>query len=475
MILKRMLWWVLLVGCLVGCGGDEVVEGENRLWPRPTRTLAPVAGGQSIGDPYIPELGNTGYLVQDYQLKLRLDPAVEWVEGETVIQAVSRWDGLAQISLDFVGFTLAEVLVDGVGVNYQVQGKKLVVRLPETLAAGRTFTVKVVYYGAPTREASRHGGYAPYLGLTYPGNGTIYTLAQPDGARYWFPSNDHPRDKATFSFELTVPAGVMGVASGVWQRSEEVVLADGRVGRTDFWRQDYPMATYLAMVAVGPYVPIESVAGNGVLLQHYVFPAVEAEFRAEVVTMDEAMVWFSQRLGAYPFSQFGFATVSIPNISMETQPVVSLSTNFINEQIMIHELSHMWFGNWVSLDSWGDIWRNEGMATYMEYLWIYRNDPVGLEQALMWLEGQVNQQATAIPLANLPAEEFLGFDSYSRGALVAHKLHEEMGDEAFWAGWRLYFERYGGGTATEAEFEAVMSEAAGRDLSLFFNQWVCKC
>jgi aminopeptidase N len=443
--------------------------------PVPTPVIAtpfPVAGEPSLGDPYTPELGNTGYDVQRYAISLALDPAQPVVAGTTTIDALATLDQLARLSLDFIGFTIESVTVDGSATHYERRDDKLFVDLPRPLAEGTPFSLVVAYSGEPVQRPSRYLGFVSHLGLTYPGRDSLFAIAQPDGARFWFPNNDHPRDKATFRFEFTVPQGLTAAGNGrlVAVRQGES-MPDGRPADTFVWEHDYPMATYLAVVAVGPYERLDGMTREGIPLRDYVFPELQADFLRATAVVDEALAWMSELFGPYPFDVYGHATVYVPNVSMETQTMVLLSHRMMTEGTVIHELAHVWFGNWVSPDSWADLWRNEGFATYVTLLWETRDDPEALALQMAALEAAVAEQQSPYPLNDLPPALLFSFDSYIKGAVVAHNLRLEMGDDAFFNGLRAYFERFGGGTASHAEFQAVLEEAAGVSLDPFFDFW----
>ena len=139
-------------------------------------------------------------------------------------------------------------------------------------------------------------------------------------------------------------------------------MADGRAGETFIWNHDFPMATYLAQVAVGDYVRLEGVTPAGTPIRHYVFPDLVPRIEALDPVAADALDWMGQRFGPYPFETFGFVTADVRRLSLETQTMVLLSDQMLTERIIVHEISHMWFGNWVSLDSWADMWRNEGFG-----------------------------------------------------------------------------------------------------------------
>ncbi|MGD8585120.1 MAG: M1 family metallopeptidase [Chloroflexota bacterium] len=434
-------------------------------------TLSPQAGGRSIGDPYAPELGNTGYDVQHYLLQLALDPAVEQVQGAVTIDAVATLHGLSELSLDFAGYEITSITADGLVASFGRENKKLVVALPEALAQGDDFSLTIAYHGQPLYEPSPYIGFVDHLGLTFPDGQSIYVLAEPDGARYWFPANDHPRDKATFRFEIVVPQGLIAAANGRLLESHSGLMPDGRSGQLFVWEHLHPMAPYLATVAVGDYERLEDASPAGVPLRHYTFSEAREELLVAASETGQALDWMAELFGPYPFEAFGFVTARVPGGSLETQTMVILSDAMIGKRTVVHELAHMWFGDWVSLDSWGEMWRNEGFATYVQLMWETRNDPEELELQMAAVESVVEGNDKNYPLNNPPPGLLFELNVYYQGAMAVHALRQEMGDEAFFAGLRAYFERYGGGVASDAQFRAVMEESAGRSLDDYFNTW----
>ena len=429
------------------------------------------SGGRSAGDPYIPELGNSGYDALHYTLRLALDPQTEFIEGTTTVVARSTYSGLAEISLDFAGYQVSSVVVDDLESTYWLDERKLIIELPEILKEDQIFTATIDYEGESQKISSEYVGFIGHLGLHYSDGDSIFTLAEPDGARYWFPANDHPRDKATFRIEVVVPPGLTAVSNGRLVETDAAGLPDGRIGQLYVWEHNEPMATYLAMVAVGDYERIDGQSPGGVALRHYVSPENKEEFLAATAGIGEALDWMSQLLGSYPFDQFGYVIVPSPGVSLETQTMVQLSDNMIGPGTAVHELAHMWFGDWVSLDSWSEMWRNEGFATYFQMMWASSGDVEALDQQMARVAVMVEGSGRDYPLDNPPPQYLFESNVYQKGALAVHTLRQEMGDEAFFSGLRLYFQRFGGSTASDEQFQAVMEEAVGRSLKDFFSQW----
>jgi aminopeptidase N len=423
--------------------------------------------GPSLGDPYIPELGNTGYDVQQYILSLSLDPADRRVQATAIIQAKVTIPGLTQLSLDFIGFEIKQLLVNDVPENFSRQGDKLFIEFSQPLPMGAGIILTIDYAGEPVREPSPYVGFTDSLGLQFIEGESIYALAEPDGARYWFPANDHPRDKAVFRFEITVPAGQTAVANG------SLIKTDVKETTSTFiWEHRYPMATYLALVAVGPYERIDSVSPGGIPLRHYAFSDSREDFDRAIAVTGEAIDWMSQLFGPYPFEEFGYVAAEVPGASMETQTMVLLSSSMTGQRTAVHEMAHMWFGNWVSLDSWEEMWRNEGFATYVTLMWENRGDPEGLDLEIAGVAAAVAENTPQYPLGSPPPEHLFGYNTYFGGAALVHALRQEVGDEAFFAGLRTYFQQFGGRTASDAEFQLVMEQAAGMSLDAFFAEWL---
>lgn len=443
--------------------------------PQPTPTVALFSGRPSLGDPFTPDLGNSGYDVQHYELDLTFYPAASRVEGSVAIAAVTSEERLNQISLDFIGYEIESLAVDGAPANFWRDGGKLWLEFPQPMmAAGSPFTVTVAYGGTPEQVDSPYIHYADYLGLVFLPNSTFYTISEPDGARYWFPANDHPLDKATVRAAYTVPRGIAAIGNGQLVESRLSTLPDGSDGTTFVWELDTPMATYVVLAAGGHYTRVNDEAPNGVPLIYYYFPEMEEEYLEAVDITGEAMIWLSERLGPYPFDSYGQATYYAMGISMEMQAMTLLSYQMLNETTVVHELTHSWFGNWVSLDSWGDTWRKEGLATYLEMLFRTRNNPGQLATLIAEMEEEVAERGHSYPLDMPPQHRIMSFDSYSRGALLMHALHQELGDEAFFAGLRLYIEMHGNGNSNQNGFRTAMETASGRPLRDFFGRWLAK-
>ncbi|MFZ5917588.1 MAG: M1 family metallopeptidase [Chloroflexota bacterium] len=446
--------------------------------PRPSSTPTatsspepePIAqeGGQSIGDARAPELGNTGYDVQSYLLALTVEPDEQSIHGTTTIEAVATLAHLGRLSLDFIGLEIEHLTVDGVEAPFQRHDNKLIVDLPRPLGLGETFYIAVTYGGQPQLWPSPYLSFIP-LGLHFTQD-AIYAMAEPDGARTWFPCNDHPRDKALFRYEITVPQGYVVAANGLPQAT-----IDGESTTTFWWQHGSPMATYLATIAVGHFQIIEGTAASGIPLWHYV-PAELLAPAQELLGRTGEMIGFLESFfGPYPFESYGHAVVPMNGVSMETQTLTLLDAGVVSsgaEWVMVHELAHQWFGDSVGPASWSDIWLNEGFAVYASWLWAEAHSPDDLRWQLDAAEAQAPNADPGEPLADPSADQLFGFNSYIKGAWVLRMLQHQIGDELFFDVLRAYHERFEGGVASTDDLKTIVEEISGQELDWFFEQWV---
>lgn len=198
-------------------------------------------GAAGIGDAYFPLDGNGGYEVSHYGLELAYDPGTDALDGVATLDVTATQD-LARFDLDLDGLTVRSVTVDGVTVAFRRRNGELKITPPQGIRTGRRFEVVVSYDGVPRPLPADEGG-----GVVPTADGVL-VAGQPHAASTWFPVNDHPRDKAAYDIAITVPEGLEAVANGA------LVSHDTTAGETRWvWSAPAPMASYLALFAVGEF------------------------------------------------------------------------------------------------------------------------------------------------------------------------------------------------------------------------------
>ncbi|MGY5765662.1 M1 family metallopeptidase [Brachybacterium sp. DNPG3] len=420
-------------------------------------------------DPYVPGHGDASYRVLHYDLDIVYKVDTNRLDAEATL----RCEGLADASslqLDLHELTASRVKVDGRSTKHAQEGDTLTVK--HRVQEGREFTVHVKYAGKPRPVPSKVLGTAGWEELE---DGVI-VAAQPHGAPSWFPCNDRPDDKATYTMRCAAPPDYWVAMAGELEGRR-------RRGAVTAWsyRQDVPMPTYLATVQIGRYTPFEH-GGAHVPVRTLAPSGVGARDLAPTFgRQGEMLSFFAGLFGPYPFASYtAVITEDDLEIPLESQGLSTFGRNFVNadwesERLVAHELSHQWFGNAVTLARWQDIWLHEGFACYCEWLWAEHagRSTVAAEAATArrGLAAGKKDLTLADPGPRLMFDDAV----YKRGALTVHALRARLGDERFFPMVASWLAEHAGGSVTSEMFEAHAQAAAGDDdLSDLFTAWLRK-
>ena len=462
-----------------GCAAppDEVDStGDVEPAVAATRDAPPAPGADGLGDELYPTLGNGGYDAVHYQLDLRYATAApdQALDGTVTLFAVAT-QALSSFDLDFAGDAVGEVSVDGRRASWRRDGDELVITPAHPLHRGELFVVRVEHFASTPRVPDPAAFLdAPFF--THP-DGTAWA-GQPAGAHRIFPANDHPADKASYEITIDVPAGTTAVASGVLRGQH---TARGRT----VWRylQRQPMATELVQVAVGDLTVIDRGRHRGVIVRDVVPTRLAATLAPALAVTPAQLDWMEARVGPYPFDSYGSLAVDTSlGFALETQTLSLFEVGFFSfdpsqyEPIMLHELAHQWFGDSVAPTRWADVWQNEGHATWYE---LESQDEVDSPEFIGFMElvyqyGDLFRMwfgPVGAPRSGDPNDVF-NPNVYYGGALTLFALRQEVGDATFRAIERAWVSRFRGRSASTADFVALASELAGRDLTAFFDAWL---
>jgi aminopeptidase N len=433
----------------------------------PTTSTAATSAPGGVGDALYPDLGNGGYDVAHYDLALSPDATTGVLMATATIDATATLP-LDAFHLDLEGMTVDRVTVDGATARWDRADAELVVTPAVAVAAGAAFRVAVAYHGVP--GDGRLPTWDLPLGWIRTAGGS-FTMDEPNGAHTWFPANDHPSDKATFTFHVTVPSGTVAVANGTLDSTTTTGGKD-----TWSWSAAEPMATYLAVVAVGDYRFTVDVGPEGLPVRH-AYLATAAAAVTPCLSHTKAMIEsFEAHFGPYPFTTFGLLVAdSTPGLAMETQtrPIFSAADfgGGCPDEIVAHEVAHQWFGDAVSPARWQDIWLNEGFATYAQWMWASGDDAARMDAlAANARAGLASAGASLPPVGRATRDQLFGPQVYDGGASVLHSLRREVGDGPFFAILRQWLADHRDASATTEDFVATASAVAGRDLGPFLHQ-----
>ena len=425
------------------------------------------ADDDGVGDTLFPSLGNPGIDVEHYTLALQYDPVRNDISANAQLELVMTEDR-DTFSLDSSGPDVSAVSVDGAPADFVAAPPELMITPASPLTTGQHVTVDVAYTLQPEPILSAAGEHIGW----FQSPGGSYVINEPEGTSTWMPCDDHPSDKATFRFELTVPTGLTAVANGGLVEHTSTESTD-----TWVWQEDRPMATYLIQVVTGDYEIVDGVGPNGLPLSSIVLRKDRTRMQPYLDTIDDQIDFFDDYFGPYPLDRYGIAIIdSFPGLAMETMGRSQFSRDDfasgrldqLQELFLSHELAHQWFGDAVSPARWTDVWLNESFATYGEWMWLDHIGAGSLADFAMAGLAEREHRSTASP----EVDEMFAFNSYDGGAIVLHALRKTIGDDAFFRALQRWVADNNGSSRTTEDFVILASKVAGQDLTEFFATWL---
>ncbi|PXX66791.1 peptidase M1-like protein [Nocardia tenerifensis] len=439
-----------VVGVLVTAAGPAAAD------PPPD----PFTGSSGLGDPYYPEDGNGGYDARHYDVTIDYDPPSHQLIGTTRVEAVST-QALRAFNLDFAGPEVRSVSVNNQPAAFARNGEhELTVTPLLPLLPGLPFTVTVDYAGP---AANTEGA-----GWTYAPSGGAFAAGEPHSATTWYPLNDTPLDKATFALHATVPAEWEVVSIGL--RTQDVVQGERR---TVSWEARQPVVGYLTTVAIDRFDFLDQQRANGTPLISAFAPEAERNRETEQ-RLPEILDFLESLYGPYPFESGGGIYVDADiafSLETQTRPIYAPWTDLATA---VHENTHQWWGDSVSVRQWSDICLNECFASYTaDYLWPERKEGKDVDQEFRQTiqKYQGNNEFWDIPLENPGAgREFTSV--YYRGPLFLHALRRQLGDGVFFSAIREFNAGHAYGNATMPEFRRFVQSKSPTDLTGFFDAWL---
>lgn len=425
------------------------------------------------------------YDVLNYDLNLAVDPKVGSIRGQNSILFLVTNDGLSKIVLDAVDLEIQRISwQDGSDLLYTKNETQVFVTLPFEMQKGQQGRLTVQYSALRPESLTVVGPDASREKRV----NSAYTYTQPDGSRRWFPSHDIPSDKTITRLHVTVPKGYRVASNGIEYRP--VKQPDRRVTFT--FDSHVSIATYLSSVVISPLKFDQIGNWRGVPLTiagpSYYMPALRGETK-RTKQMFETFERFTQT--AYPFNKYLQTVAEGARSSMEHQTATTMGGLAVvgdgtGESIVAHELAHQWFGDLVTCHVWGEMWLNEGFASYLPRVFYasvgdYKRELFDNVNQRYWYFVETNEGG-ARPLSTQdewPSYNIFDSHSYQKGSLVIHLMRHianamapAQNVEAFSQALGRYFRDNRFKNVSYTHLQKALEDTTGKSWERFFKEWV---
>lgn len=422
--------------------------------------------------------------IKHYVFKLSLSDADNEITGTTLVTVNFKEAGMQNFRLDFInktsvrkdkGMVVDAVSVNNTAVDYTHGNDELIISLPAPSTKNQTLTFTIQYHGIP------YDGLR--IGATKLGDRSFFNENWPNRGRHWLPIVDHPYDKATSEFIVKAPSHYKVVSNGLLMEESEL----GNSNRLTHWKQSVPVSSWLFVLGVADFAVKYVDEFRGKSIQTWVYAKNrEAGFYDFDEPTKKVLEFYSNYVGPYAYEKL--ANIQTPSVNggMETSSAIFYGEDLVTgkrdertRNVVIHEIAHQWFGNAITETTWDDAWLSEGFATFFTLLFI--EDEYGKDEYIKGIikaRKSVYDMSVKMPDFSIVSERTAEKEdvtsgiTYQKGAWVIHMLRNLMGEKNFKKGIQNYYAKYFNANTTTSEFRAEMEKVSGKDLKLFFKQWL---
>src|ERR1700682_812253 len=422
------------------------------------------------------------YDLQHSKIALRFDLDQKKILGEVTHSLSILRDGTTKIAFDSVGLTIRSVALNKAPVKFETSADKLIIPLPAAAKPGDKFDIAIRYEGKPAK-----GIYFILPDKDYPDRPKqIWTQGESEDTRYYLPTYDYPNDRLTTETILTVPASWIPLSNG-----KLINVTDGGKGlKTWYWKESLPSSTYLITVVAGEFDEVKD-TWHGIPVTYYAPKGRGGRLPINYGRTPAMLELFSKKFGVdYPWEKYAqsmvddFVAGGMENSSATTNTSSSLvhpkraPEYFTGEDGLIsHELGHQWFGDLVTCKDWGNLWLNEGFATFLESVWSesrYGKDQADYERWQATREWFGINNLWNKPIVRHDFDDSSEFDenAYGKGGWVLYMLRHQLGDDAFYRSMKHYLEANRGKNVVTSDLVKAIEETTHTNVDQFFGQWI---
>jgi aminopeptidase N len=477
--MKRILFVLFLIVPAIGIA-QQPASQNNDAWKKMYRATA-----AKVND-----LVNT-------KLDVRFDFSKSWMYGEAWITLKPHFYATDSLTLDAKNMEIKEVSVMQAGkpvqLKYTYDSQKIHITLDKTYQGGERYTVYINYISKPN-EVKQQGSAAITsarglyfinpLGTEKNKPTEIWTQGETESNSAWVPTIDKPNQKTTDEISMTVPEKFVTLSNGLLVKQKK--HSDGT--RTDTWKMDLPHAPYLMMMAAGEFSVVKD-KYEGKEVSYYVEKSYEPVARKIFGLTPEMISFYSKITGVdFPWQKYSqivvrdyvsgamentTATVHGESAQQDARQLVDGNSW---EDVISHELFHMWFGDYVTTESWSNLTINESFADLSEVLWQEYKHGIDAGDAhnFQSMQNYFYSNSANKDLVRFyyrDREEMFDMVSYQKGGRILYMLRNYVGEAAFYKSLNLFLTTHKFGSAEAQDLRLAFEEVTGQDLNWFWNQW----
>jgi hypothetical protein len=386
------------------------------------------------------------------------------------------------ISFDLLQLNIDSIIYHGNQITYNYNDTLIVAQFGATINAGAIDSLTIYYDGTPQTDPSGWGGFYMTGGYYY-NLGVGFESDPHNYGRVWHPCFDNFVERATYHFEILTDDGNTAYCNG----TRNNVVSVGIDSLMTTWTLNTEIPSYLASVAVSSYTHVSQNYFS--TLQSLNIPVWLASHAADTnnlkssfVHLPDAMSSFENSYGPFVWERVGYVLVPFNSGAMEhatniAYPLLTVNGTTAYEDLMAHELSHHWWGDWVTCETAEEMWINEGMAKYSEHL--FNESVYGYDEYMNLVranhydvlhKAHINDSGY-YALNAVPVKYTYGDHSYNKGADAVHTMRSYFGDAGFFNALQSVQNTYGGGNISSEEFMNHCN-SLGLDATSFFNAWI---
>lgn len=375
-------------------------------------------------------------------------------------------------SISGKGMHVDSLFQNTIKVPFNHENDRLTIK-PKHPFAGISYTFTIYYHGVPKDGL--------IIGKNRHDKRTFFADNWPDRARNWMPCVDHPSDKAAIEYDITVPKKYQVVANGIL--FNEATLPQDR--HRYQWKTTKDIPTKVMVFGAAEFAVQEAGFAQDIPVTTWVYSERKDDGFLDFSIAPKILSFFIEKFGEYPYEKLANVQSTTRYGGMENAGAIfyyesSVTGKQQHETLIAHEIAHQWFGNAVSEMDWPHVWLSEGFATYLTDLYVRET-----KGQAVFIENMKTKRKNILAYAKTSSKpvvyenpdkvtDLLNTNSYQKGAFVLHMLRNEIGDTHFWMGLNAFYQRYKHGNASTNDFKRVMASISGKNLDVFFNQWLFK-